>query len=661
MIVSIALDVPLYQVFSYTHEVSLPVGSRVLVEFRNRQVIGFVWYSPPVTSDAPLKLKPILKVLPETLPHQVIELAKFCAVYYHYPIGVTIFSIIPQVIRKNKAYNSKNISLVKKLTNKNPENQQNIALNREQLEAVDSIIQTFNTFVPHLLYGVTGSGKTEVYLSLIEQMLDRKKQVLVLVPEINLTPQMLGRFATRFASDKMVVLTSNANANKRYQGYLAANNGDCQIVIGTRLSIFTPFDNLGLIIVDEEHDQSFKQNDTLRYQARDLAVWRAQKLNIPVVLGSATPSLETLYKYKTGHYKLHKLVTRAVTNATLPKIKIIDINKIENVDGFAPPVLKLINDRLNKNELSLIFINRRGYSPVISCHECGHVMNCRRCSTTLVYHSATKNLKCHHCGYTIGVPSSCIKCNSQYLQAIGDGTQKIEESLSRHFPKAKIGRIDQDTTSSKYAWDELYARINNNELDILVGTQMLAKGHDFHNLTLVVGLNIDYGLYSYDFRASELLFTQLTQISGRAGRGSKSGVVLLQTRYPDHELYQYLQNHDFAGFIDYLFKFRKQLMLPPYTHYALFRASGKSIVQVLDYLRAVASLMEKLAIANVFINEPVPSIMQRLKNKERGQILLQSNNRHELNLFFERLIPLLKAMKPKHSISFSIDIDPYDM
>lgn len=657
-VVSIVLDVPLYQVFSYTHDIDLPIGSRVLVEFRHRKVIGFVWGGAADISSS-IELKPVLMVYPDVLPLQVIDLVKFCSSYYHYPVGATIFCVVPQLLRKDKIYRERHS---KKLNNFNlSTNHKTIDLNVEQSGIIEAIAHASPGFTAHLLYGVTGSGKTEVYLSLIEKVVENKQQVLVLVPEINLTPQMLSRFATRFDNEKMIVLTSHTTANKRYQGYLAASLGNCQIIIGTRLSVFTPFQKLGLIIVDEEHDQSFKQNDTLRYQARDLAVWRAQKYNIPIVLGSATPSLETLYKYKEGSYQLHKLTSRAVADAILPKINLINLNTEEVVDGLSQQVLKAINTRLENHELSLVFINRRGYCPVISCHECGHVMTCKRCSTTLVYHSATKNLKCHHCAYTIRVPSSCPECKSQYLQAIGDGTQKIEEILTKCFPNAKIGRIDQDTTNTKQSWHDLYTKIHNHELDILVGTQMLAKGHDFHNLTLVVGLNIDHGLHSYDFRASELLFTQLTQVAGRAGRGSKSGLVLLQTRYPEHELYQYLLKHDFSGFVNYLLKLRKMLSLPPYTYYAIFRASGNKLEQVLEYLHAVVRLMQKLEVPNVFIYEAVPSIMQRLKNKERGQILIQSSKRQDIKLLFDRLLPLLKEMKPKHSISFSIDIDPYDM
>jgi primosomal protein N' (replication factor Y) (superfamily II helicase) len=658
-IVNVALDIPLYTTFSYTSETKLTLGQRVLVEFGNRKVIGFVWDTEAQTAETS-KLKPILQVYHECLTKDSCDLIKFTANYYHYSVGSTIFTAIPKALKQAKPYIYKPKKQPK--ISKKSRTTKIITLNQEQSDIVEQVTLKFATFHPSILYGVTGSGKTEVYLELIARMIAQGLQVLVLVPEINLTPQMLERFSARFNGQNITVLTSHTTGKGRNDGYFMAQNGETQIVIGTRLSVFTPFKQLGLIIVDEEHDQSFKQNDTLRYHARDLAIWRANKANVPIILGSATPSLETLYNYKLERYRMYKLISRGVSTAVLPHMELIDVNTYPAMHGLTDKSIKELSKNLANNELSLVFINRRGYSPIISCYDCGWIGRCKRCSTTLVYHSSNASLKCHHCGYSTNLPHQCPKCNSQHMQVLGEGTQKIEAYLSKLLPSARIYRTDQDTVSGKKAWDELYGKIHNHEIDILVGTQMLAKGHDFHNLTLVIGINIDNALFSYDFRASELLYTQLTQVSGRAGRGEKAGRVFLQTRYPEHELYKYLLEHDFSGFVNYLLQQRKALNLPPYSHYAIFRASGQRIEQVLDYLSAVNQLMHKIIDANNFIiYPPVPSIIQRLKNKERGQILIHATNRNLIHQMFNSLIPLLQQMKPRYAIKWSIDVDPYDM
>ena len=668
-IVNVALDVPLYQTFSYISKTALALGQRVLVPFGSRMIVGFVWDEEQCNT-SPDRLKSILQVYPEYLTKDTCDLINFTANYYHYPIGATIFTAIPKALKQPKLYVYKPKKQSKVL--KKAHTPKIITLNLEQRQVVEQITLKFATFHPCILYGVTGSGKTEVYLELIAKILDQGLQVLVLVPEINLTPQMLARFSARFDWKNITVLTSHTTDKGRNDGYFMAQNGESQIVIGTRLSVFTPFKQLGLIIVDEEHDQSFKQNDTLRYHARDLAIWRANESKVPIILGSATPSLETLYNYKLERYHMYKLVSRGVNTAVLPQMKLIDVNTYLATNGLTDKVIKELSNNLVNSELSLVFINRRGYSPILSCYDCGWIGRCKRCSTTLVYHSSNTSLKCHHCGYSTNLPKQCPACNSQHLQALGEGTQKIEEYLCKLLPEARIYRTDQDTVSDKKAWDELYAKIHNHEIDILVGTQMLAKGHDFHNLTLVIGINIDNALYSYDFRASELLYTQLTQVSGRAGRGDKPGRVFLQTRYPEHELYQYLLRHDFPGFVNYLLQQRKALNLPPYSHYAIFRASGRKIEQVLDYLSAVNKLMQKLVPQSqisgdeihpraIILYPPVPSVIQRLKNKERGQILIHATNRNLIHQMFNDLIPLLQQMKPRYAIKWSIDIDPYDM
>jgi len=721
-LINVALDVPLMRCFSYSHSDILPIGTRVLVEFGKKPMVGFVWEInlDENTLDYDIqKIKPILQVFPEIITKDILDLVKFTTNYYHYPLGQTLFNAIPGLMRKPKilpvldevfsltaiaqtnsphlkskkqqelyrvltksvldksaikaiigatylkiikAWQEKNILIATQTTVIPLLIQNKIKLNPEQQVIFDQISQNFQHYHPSVLYGITGSGKTEVYLQLIEQVIHNGAQALVLVPEINLTPQLLQRFKQRFPNVSMHILTSNVTDHERLSGYLGTQVGTKQIIIGTRLAVFTPFKHLGIIIVDEEHDQSFKQNDGLHYMARDLAVWRAKTIGIPIVLGSATPSLETLYNVKLNKYTLYKMGERAIENARLPIIKLIDLNVNPLIDGLTAIAACEIEKRLETQELSLVFINRRGYSPIVVCYECGWAGSCQNCSTNMVYHKGVARLKCHHCGWNMPVPKACPKCKNQYLHTIGQGTQKIEEGLATRFPNARIYRIDQDTTNTKVAWNELYQKIHKHEVDILVGTQMLAKGHDFHNLTLVVGLNIDSGLYSYDFRAPELLFTQLTQVAGRSGRGVKAGLVLLQTHYPKHELYQYLIRHDFGGFINYLFAQRKALQLPPYSFYVLLRASGHELYKVMEYLNKVFIFAEKFKPAGlVGIYPPVPAIIQRLKNRERGQILFYSQQREVLHGFLNQLTVEIPRIKPKYDISWILDVDPLEI
>ncbi len=657
-LLNIALDVPLDRLFSYYCDQKLDPGTRVLVSFGRKTIVGFVWDNEVTDiSINPQKIKTILEVFPEVLASDTYALINFTAKYYHYPLGQVVFGAIPKEWRQ-----AQNIKELRQPKQKTYHEDLSVVLNDEQQNVVNQVNENLDKYYPSILFGVTGSGKTEVYLSLIENVINLDKQVLVLVPEINLTPQLLERFLGRFHDVGIHVITSHVTSRERLRGYLGATDGSIKIIIGTRLSVFTPFKNLGLIIVDEEHDHSFKQQESLRYHARDLAIYRASKNSIPIVLGSATPSLETLYNYKLEKYKLFKLSNRAVTGSILPDIRLIDLNIYKTNDGITDIALDEIAKRLVKKELSLVFINRRGYAPSITCYQCGYVFKCNNCSTNLVYHSNTRELKCHHCGLSCSTPKVCTSCHSQHLQALGQGTQKIEEILAKKFVDAKIYRIDQDVLNSKSAWSELYTKIKAGEIDILVGTQILVKGHDFHNLTLVVGLNIDSSLYSYDFRASELLFTQLTQVSGRAGRGGKKGLVLLQTNYPKHELYQYLLKHDFSGFINYTMKDRRLLSLPPYTYYAMLRASGSQLSLVLEFLNTIWDRVSNTKNKNVLVSTPLPAIMQRLKNRERAQMLISSQNRTELHKFISNLMEIASLIKkPAHDISYQLDIDPFEM
>lgn len=661
-IVNVVVDVPLNKMFSYTTDMEIAIGSRVLVEFHRKPRVAFVIEYTENSEVDIAKLKPILQVFDEVLPHDTLDLIKFAAKYYVSPLGQTLFTAIPTNFKKPLDLKlTKRKSAIKEEVILPP---QKISLTVEQQQIIGAIKNKFNEYHSAILYGITGSGKTEVYLELIAEVIRQKRQALVLVPEINLTPQLLARFKRRFKDAVIHTLTSSSTVLTRVKGYLDASGGAADIIIGTRLSVFTPFKNLGIIIVDEEHDNSFKQNEGLRYHARDLAVYRAKYNNIPIVLGSATPSLETLYNYKLGRYSVYKLTARAVDSSNLPTIKIIDLNTNNESAGLSVPVINAINERLSKKEVSLVFINRRGYAPTVSCYDCGFVIACKNCSTNMVLHKDkyANHLKCHHCGFIQTKINICPKCNSQHLYPLGNGSQKIEEILANNFTTARVCRIDQDTMSSKKDWVELYNKIHNNEIDILVGTQMLAKGHDFHNITLVVGLNVDSSLFSYDFRATEVLFTQLTQVSGRAGRGDKSGEVLLQTKYPEHSVFQFLLKHDFIGFANHTLLERKIINLPPYSYYVMLRASGADINKTLDYINNIIKLANKsINIQDVLQYPVVPAILQKLKNRERVQALIQSNDRDKLHLYLRKLIEILEVNKPRFGITWNLDIDPIEV
>ena len=403
-------------------------------------------------------------------------------------------------------------------------------MTNEQRAAVDSLRSADAGFTPWLLLGVTGSGKTEVYLQWVADTLACGKQTLLLVPEINLTPQLEALVRARFPETVLVSLHSGLNESERLHNWLAAQSGAAGIVLGTRLAVFTPLPRLGLIIVDEEQDASFKQTDGLRYSARDLALWRAKQRAIPIVLGSATPALETFHKALNGSYRTLALTQRV--NAMPPAIECVDTRREPLLDGMSQALLNALRETMKRGEQSLIFINRRGFAPVLMCPSCGWTSGCERCSAKLVLHLQDQRLRCHHCGHQERIPTACPQCGNQDLTPLGQGTQRIESALARIFPAARILRIDRDSTRRKHAWNEMRRQIHAQEVDILVGTQILAKGHDFPQLNLVGVINADSSLYSTDFRASERLFARLTQVAGRAGRGARRGQVLIQTEFP---------------------------------------------------------------------------------------------------------------------------------
>ncbi|MBU3737025.1 MAG: primosomal protein N', partial [Methylobacterium sp.] len=484
-------------------------------------------------------------------------------------------------------------------------------------------------------------------------------QVLVLVPEINLTPQLESRFRARFPQYNMVMLHSQMNESERLHGWLRAQNGSARIVIGTRLAVFTPMPALAAIVVDEEHDASFKQQDGMRYSARDVAIMRAKMAGVPVLLGSATPSLESWFNAEAGRYRRLDLTLRANQAASLPAVRCIDTRLLPLQDGLSAPLLAAMRSRLQRGEQSLLFINRRGYAPVLLCSACAWVAPCPRCSSRLVVHLRQHRLRCHHCGHEQRMPSQCPGCGNPDLYPTGHGTQRLEEALAQQLPEARILRVDRDSMRRRHAVQAMSERVHGNAIDILVGTQMLAKGHDFPNLTLVGVVDSDSALYSPDFRAAERLFAQLMQVAGRAGRAGKPGEVLIQTNFPDHPLFHALQRQDFAEFAAGLLEERRVAQFPPYCHEALLRAEATDYTPVQGFLRQAEALAREVP-SKVTIYDPVRPRMERLKGMERAQLLVQSGSRKALQDFLRVWMPALRRVAEASRIRWSLDVDPQD-
>ncbi len=530
-------------------------------------------------------------------------------------------------------------------------------LTPDQRLAVAALGADLSAFKAHLLLGVTGSGKTEVYLRTIDAVLKNGGQALLLVPEISLTPQLEATVRGRFPHLEVVSLHSGLNESERLKHWLAAQSGAARIVLGTRLAVFAPLPQLGLIVVDEEHDASFKQSDGFRYSARDLAVVRARQRGVPIVLGSATPALETWHNATTARYALTRLPNRI--NNTPPRIHCVATRDVQLQDGLAPALIAAIQRRLAAREQVLIFINRRGYAPVLLCHDCGWLSGCHRCSARLVLHMRDRRLHCHHCGYQAPAPLACPTCGNVDLSPLGQGTQRVEAALAAHFPAARVLRIDRDSTRNRNAWRGMRSRIEAREVDILVGTQILAKGHDFPGLSLVGVINADSLLYSTDFRAPEKLYALLTQVAGRAGRGAVPGEVLIQTDFPDHPLYAALRDQDYAHFAASLLQERRAAGFPPFQYQALLRAEAAKLETAVQWLTHAAALGRDIDDA-VTIYDPVPAGMMRLAGRERAQLLVQSSSRNRLQRFLAAWRATLSEKRAALA-RWSIDVDPLEL
>ncbi len=532
-------------------------------------------------------------------------------------------------------------------------------LNVEQQQAVAAVTPGNDQFRAFLLNGVTGSGKTEVYFRIMETILAQDKQALLLVPEIGLTPQLVARVQHHF-NTTLAVLHSALTDRERLDAWLAASNGTARIVIGTRSAVFVPLARPGIIIIDEEHDSSFKQLEGFRYHARDVAIVRAQNAAIPIVLGSATPSLESLYNAEQGRYQ-SLLMTQRIGSAQTPSIRLLDVRQLTFNDGLSAQLLQIIKTHLAQDNQVLLFLNRRGFSPTILCHACGWVARCERCDAHMIYHQQRRVLRCHHCDAQRPLYSQCPDCGSESILPVGHGTERIEEALHQHFPDTEIIRIDRDSTRRKGQLQSLLNKVSQGRRQILLGTQMLAKGHHLPNVTLVAIISADQGLFSIDFRASERLGQMIIQVAGRAGREEKPGEVVIQTHHPDNPLLQTLLHHDYARFTRQLLEERRITQLPPYNHMAILRAEATGRDQPLGFLQSAAELAATWPLKDVAIMGPFPASMERRAGRYRAMLVMQAQERKPLHQLLASLVQQLDQLPLGRKVRWSLDVDPIDM
>lgn len=651
-IARVALPVAAAAAFDYwvPDGLALEPGSMVRVPLGPRRLTGVVT-ELVATSDVPQdKLVPIADVVSgPPLPPDVQDAVRFVASYYQESIGLACALAVPPLTspRKRAAPPAEGATGV-------PERR---LLNAAQQAAAQAIIDAGASYVPFLLHGITGSGKTEVYLAAADAVLARGGQVLILVPEINLTPQLVARLRDARPDVAMAVMHSGLAAGERRAAWLAAADGRAAIVLGTRLAVFAPMPRLGLVVVDEEHDASYKQQDNVRYHARDVAIWRAHRRGIPVVLGTATPSLETWLAVREGRYRELTLPERADPRASLPAIRFAGHRAAEAGDGIGPELREAIAARLARGEQSLVFVNRRGFAPSLVCAACKWEAQCPRCIARLTTHRAPPALRCHHCGHAERLPRACPSCGNVDLLPLGFGTQRLERALAEAFPQARIARVDRDSTRAKGAFAAVRAGIEARALDILVGTQMLAKGHDFARLTLVGVLGADNALYSADFRATERLAALLVQVAGRAGRAEARGEVIVQTDFPDHPVYAALRAHDYASFADSLLEERRVAELPPIVHAALLAAEAHRRDDVDAFLAAAHAAGRELAEDGVDVFAPVPALLARRAGFERGQMVVQGARRPALQRFLAQWSAALAAL-PGRRVRWALDVDP---
>jgi len=697
------------------------LGQRIKVPFRKQTRVGVIVGLSDKSNLPSHKIKQALAIIDETpaLNEPLLTLAFWLSDYYHAGIGEVLSAMLPHFIRQGKALTleptliwkaskTANLDLIKRapkqkrafdIIKKYPAGltkdqlntfeinaaiikalhekgliiqethdyqakntiikEEGLTLNTEQTHAVEKISQQRYEYNTWVLNGVTGSGKTEVYLQLIAKVLAENKQCLVLVPEIGLTPQTIARFSNRFDTD-IVVLHSGLSDSERHHAWVKAKLGIAKIIIGTRSAVFTAVKDLGLIVVDEAHDLSFKQQESIRYHARDVAIKRAQMLNIPIILGSATHNLETLYNVKLNRFKIIDLHQRAGA-ALAPTFSLLDIRNQYLKEGISSKALEAIDKKLKQNEQVLIFLNRRGYAPALMCHHCGWIAQCQRCDAKMTYHLQPLHLHCHHCNSTKPLYEICPHCQSHNLLAIGLGTVKVEKVLNAVFPSANLIRVDKDSTRSKHAMHHYLESIYSGKANILIGTQMLAKGHHFPNVTLVIILDGDSGFFSADFRATETFAQTLMQVSGRAGRSHKPGEVMIQTRNPEHPQLQSLIHGGYQQFVNEILQERQTANLPPFSFLSLIRAHAKNHPLTHEFLEQVKALAIKYHSSDIKILGPIDSPMAKRAGNYHAQLLFQANNRVALKHFLSQLIHDIHLLNNANRVRWSLDVDPVDL
>jgi len=701
-------------------------GVRVRVPFGRRQLIGILLGTGADSAVAAAKLKPALEILDErpVFDPATFDLLCWAAEYYHHPIGEVMAAALPVSLRSGQPAHSvtenwdltargrealanpsdrrapRRRALLAWLAQRGPATAHEIGaafmpahlkslaqrgwvaaasapsepapfelrpsevtLSGAQTEVVAAISATLKRFAAHLLHGVTGSGKTEVYLQVIAAALAGGGQVLVLVPEIALTPQLVERFRRRFSAG-VVVMHSGLSGSLRRDAWRAAHSGQARIIIGTRSAVFTSLPKLKLIVVDEEHDASYKQHEGFRYSARDLAVWRAQRAQVPIILGSATPSLETLENVAQGRYTRLSLPQRAGT-ARAPRMMLIDLRKHAIDHGLSQPAMQAIGQHLEAGGQVIVFLNRRGYAPSLFCSACGWAAPCAHCDARMTLHRRAGQLRCHHCGAQAKVPAVCGHC-AQALNPVGQGTERVEETLARLFPDAPLARLDRDTAGAHGAMQAVLDRVHCGEARILVGTQMLTKGHDFPDVTLVVILDADQGLFASDFRATERLAQTITQVAGRAGRAARPGEVLIQTSFPEHPLLTRLICEGYDGFAAVALDERRAAGWPPYSRLALLRAEAKDSAGLDVFLRAAAACGRTAAAGGAADGEitvlgPASALIARRADHFRAHLLIETAARAPLQRFLKRWLPLVEALPGPTGLRWSIDVDPLEV
>ena len=648
-----------YAIGEQFSQVEFLPGMRVSVPFgRRREQVGIALAVAERTTVPAQRLKSISNVIDHEplFSARHFALLRWAADYYHYPLGETLFSALPALLRRGKGLKERGKPGTAAPA-KSVVEDRDFDLNPQQIQAIDAITASTDAHHTHVLQGITGSGKTEVYIEAVRRVTEQGRQALILVPEIGLTTQFIDRLKQRLPVD-VLLQHSALNDTERLRNWLAARNGEAPVIIGTRSAVWTPLQAPGLYVVDEEHDPSYKQDRGLRYSARDIAVVRGKFDGVPVALGSATPSLETMNNVNGGKYLKQVLPARAA-GAKPPEIRIIDLRRQPVSGALSKTLLNEIARTLETNNQALLFLNRRGYAPVILCHACGWYAECARCSAKMTFHKDKDLLVCHHCDARRHLPALCPDCEQSELLEVGHGTQRLDQTLARHFPDAKILRIDRDSTRRKGAMEKMLQEITTGDADLLIGTQMLAKGHHFPRLTLVGIVDADAGLLSADFRAGERMAQLIVQVSGRAGREQRPGVVYIQTHFPEHPLLQTLVNRDYHEFAGLLLKERRHAQLPPYTHLALLGAEATRQEAAEKFLRLARNRLQNRD--NLAVFGPLAAPIEKRRGRYRSQLLIQSDNRNTLRRALTPWRRALEAMQEAKRVRWYLDIDPQDL